>query len=329
MEEIKDKKTILVLGASSFLGVNLISYLKTNHRVIGTYYNTPIHFKDVLTVRLDIFNKKALDRLVFAFRPDIVIYCIGQNSLTRCGKYRNAAEALNTSGVVNTVSTIEKYGTKFVYFSSPHIFSGDKGNYSERETPMPSTVLGGTQANSEFYIQKNSLNYLIFRVCNLFGRSYNPGKPNFLEFLENKFFYHEPFYCDNSVSTGWFSVLLLAKIVDMAIRKNLSNRLLQVCSNEALNQYEFAKIYAKVHKLDTSFVSQRRVPFPLDEKKAMVSGVGNADYLDFSMSVQNLLSVFNLKIPKIDSMVHNYYTMLGLNIKAAAAPTQKSEIKYI
>ncbi len=329
MEEVKDKKTILVLGASSFLGVNLVSYLKASYKVIGTYYNNPIKFKDVLTVRLDIFNKKALDKLVFAFRPDIVIYCIGQNSLSACAQYRNRADALNTSGVVNTVSTIEKYGTKFIYFSSPYIFSGDKGGYTERETPMPSTVYGGTQANSEFYIQKNSLNYIIFRVCNMFGRSYNPAKPNFLEFLENKFFYHRPFYCDNSVRNGWFSVLLMAKIVDMALKKDVSNRLFQISSNEVLTQYEFAKIYAKTHKFDHSFISQKRLPFPLDEKKAIVSGVGNSEELNFSMSVQNLLSVFNLTIPTVDAMLHNYFSIHGLNIKAAAAPTQKSEIKYI
>lgn len=329
MDEEKDKKTVLILGASSFLGINLMSYLKNNYKVIGTYYKTSLKLKDVLTVRLDIFNKKALDKLVFALRPDIVIYCIGQNSLNDCAQNKSRAEALNTSGVVNTVSTIEKYGIKFIYFSSPYIFSGEKGAYSERETPMPSTFYGGTQANSEYYIQKNSLNYLIFRVCNLFGRSYNINKPNFLEFLENKFFYHEPFYCDNSIKAGYFSVLLLAKIVDMAMKKDLSNRLFQICSNEVLTQYEFAKVYAKAHKFDHSFISQKKLHFPLDEKKVLVSGVGGKENLDFSMSVQNLLSVFNLKIPSIDAMMKNYFAIHGLNIKAAAAPTQKSEIKYI
>ena len=163
-------KTVLIFGISSFLGSNLAAELKKDYRVVGTYFNTPVDIEGILTLKCDVHNKDLVQRITFLFKPDITIYAVGLTDISACQEYPKVADALNTAGVFNVSMASERYNSKFIYFSSSYIFSGEDTLFTEADTPTPSSVYGNTVASSEFYIQKSCLNYIIFRCAPIFGR---------------------------------------------------------------------------------------------------------------------------------------------------------------
>ncbi|MEX1098948.1 MAG: sugar nucleotide-binding protein, partial [Bacteriovoracaceae bacterium] len=178
------KKTALIFGISSFLGSNLAELLKKDYRVVGTYYSTPVDIPEVLAIKCDVHDKDVVQKVVYLFKPDVTIYAVGLSDLSACQKFPKVADALNTAGVFNVSSASERYKSKFVYFSTSFIFSGEDALFKENDTPMPSSVYGNTVASSEFFIQKSCLNYLIFRCSPIMGRSYNPYDLTWLETIE-------------------------------------------------------------------------------------------------------------------------------------------------
>ena len=259
---MEKKKTILIFGISSFLGSSLAEFLKDDYRIVGTYYNTPVDIPGLLTIRCDVHQKELVQKVTFLFKPDITLYTIGLTDLNACQEYPKVADALNTAGVFNVSQASERYNSKFIYFSSSYIFSGEDTLFRENDTPMPSSVYGNTIASSEFYIQKSCLNYIIFRCAPIFGRSYNTNDLNWFEVLERNNFLNKKISCDTKVYTGFIDVWTVGKILKLAIEENITNRLFQISSSDIMNRYDFAKLYMDIFKGNTSILSKGDWKFP-------------------------------------------------------------------
>ena len=89
------KKTVLIVGASSFVGSNLALYLKDHFRVIGTYHKTPMEIPGVTCYPCDVFKKDYVSSLIGVLKPDYTIYAVGMSSLTECKLNPKQADALN------------------------------------------------------------------------------------------------------------------------------------------------------------------------------------------------------------------------------------------
>ena len=179
-----NQKTILIFGVSSFLGSNLAELLKDKYRVVGTYFNNETRIDGVFSLKCDVHQKNEVQKISFMVKPDITIYAVGLTSIRDCHEYPKVADALNTAGVFNVSAAAERYNSKFIYFSTSYIFSGEDTLYRENDTPMPSTMYGSTMASSEFYVQKSCLNYIIFRCSPLIGRGYQFHDSNWVETLD-------------------------------------------------------------------------------------------------------------------------------------------------
>lgn len=308
-------KTILIFGISSFLGSNLAHRLKKEYRVIGTYFNTPVDVEGILTLKCDVNNKELVQKIVLIFQPDVTVYAIGLNDLVACDEYPKVADALNTAGVFNVSQASERYGSKFVYFSSCFIFPGENIYYRESDTPMPMTTYGNTVASSEFYIQKSCLNYLIFRCSPIFGRSYNCNDLKWMEVLERCSYEGKRVICDTKVYTGFVDVWTVAELFVLAIKNNITNRLFQVSTKDVMNRYEFASKYFEVFGGNQSLLAKGDWSFP--RMKNLISLHGLEDELYFKLSPFNIESEFDVEMPTIEQSLVITRQMLsgGKNLK--------------
>jgi dTDP-4-dehydrorhamnose reductase len=324
----QQKKTIMIIGISSFVGSNLAQYLKKHYRIIGTYNENPVRFHGILSFRLDILNKDAVDKVIFIFKPDIVIYAVGMSSLVECEFEPKIADALNTAGVFNVTSSTERFGTKIILLSSCYVFAGEEtDDYEEQDSPMPSSIYGATIGASEFYIQKSCLNYLIFRCPPLFGRSFRYFQMTFLEFLEQKFFKGMNFYADDKIVTGFFDVFLLGKVIHKVLNDGYSNRLFQVSSSDSMTRMKFAQTLAEVLGMDPGLASRKNSKFPFNEEKIFTSdfrGIGH-----FSMSVENLEATTQIKLPTVKEMLIEYYAQMGQKSDSKDKKKAGAGINYI
>lgn len=296
------KKTVMIFGVSSFLGSNLLEGLKEEYRIIGTYHNTPVNVPGITCVPCDVLKKDYVSNLVAIFRPDVVLYAAGMSSLKESQMQPKQADALNSAGAVNCCVAAERYGAKFVYFSSAFVLGGEDIHYREGDTPFPETTYGNSLSSTEFYIQRSCLNYLIFRCAPLYGRGYNPKHMNWFEVLQSAFAKNEYIHADDSVYTGFLDVQIMVKILKTALEKNVTNRLFHISSRDSMNRYEFAKSYARIFKKDEALIQKVSGTFPVDSGKNLrgKNGSKEGQTYYFRMDTANIEEFLGVSMPQIE-----------------------------
>lgn len=297
----------MIFGASSFVGSNLIEVLKNDFRIIGTYHKTPVSIPGITCIPCDVLKKDYVSSIVSRFKPDFTIYAVGLSSLKKCAQSPKEADALNSAGAANCSAASERADAKFIYISSSFALSGEDTIYREGETPFPNTVYGNSLATTEFYVQRSNLNYLIFRCCPLYGRSYNPHHANWFDHLQTAFAKGEPFQVDDAVLTGFLDVQILGRVIKAVLEKEVTNRLFHVSSTDWMTRYEFAQLYAKYFKKDASLIQKTNGTFPLDKTK---SESPDSRYY-YRLNTANIEEFLNVKMPAIEESIVLTYKRLS------------------
>lgn len=325
-EEKPKRKTVLIFGISSFVGSNIAEYLKKDFKVVGTYNKTAVQIPGVLTLPCDVLNKDEVQLILFATKPDITIYAVGLSSIYDCSKQEELAEALNTSGLFNVAEYSQRYKSQICYISSSFVFSGESKKYIEMDIPDPSTAYGKSQAAAEFYVQKTSLNYLIFRCSKLYGRSINPMRPSFFEVIQRKLKAGQNILLDSSVNVGFIDIYFLAMIIKMCIEKGVVNRLFQISSQNIMSYYDFAKKYCETFKEPTDLLVKGKWSYPILVNQAAVN---RKDELNFKLDLSNIESYLNITLPTIEESLAMTFKRFGGNTDAKKNSKKGDGINFI
>lgn len=294
------RKTVLILGINSFVGSNLAEFFRKDYRVVGTYHRKNIPLPGILTLPCDVLVKEEVQLVLYAFRPEFVLYCIGLTSLKDCTDFPNGSDALNSAGLFNVAELAPRYGARIVYFSSQFVFSGTNKNYNEMDNPDVITQYGKAQASSEFYLQKSSLNYLIFRCCKLYGRGVNPLRSNFFEKLQENLKNNKDEIYDDFVHQGFLDVYYLGMVLKMCIDKNVSNRLIHLSTQDTMTHFEFAKLYCDVFNESDGLISKGKWIFPI-AKGANIERL--EEHLYYKLDVLNVEGLLKIKMPSISESI--------------------------
>lgn len=308
------RKTVLIFGISSFVGSNLAEFLKKYYRVVGTFRHFPVTFPDIVTMNCDVLNRNAVQTAIYTFRPDLTIYCIGISSIKDCDRSEKISNALNTVGLFNVANYTERYGSKLCYLSSAYVFSGANQVYSENDGPDPLTVYGKTKASAEFFIQKNCLNYLIFRCSNFYGRSINPRQSTNFEILQNKMLRGETVSCDSNIHTGFLDIMYLAQIIKLATDADITNRLFQLCSADIATFSDFALFYSKIFRGNSDLILKGRWSYREMRSEFNDEDMGHKRF--FQLSNDNIEGFFGISMPTIEESLYFTYSRLGGNVSA-------------
>ncbi len=296
--EITKRKTILIFGISSFVGSSLAEFFSKGYRVVGTYHKNPVSIPGVMTIPCDVLAKEEVQLVLFATKPDITIYSVGMSSIVDCALEEERADALNTSGLFNVTEYCQRYKSQIICISSNFVFSGEDRQYLEMDIPDPNTIYGKTQASAEFYIQKSSLNYLVFRVCRLYGRGVLGTRQTWFEKFQKYINARKNIEVDDYVHTGFLDVYYLGLIIKMAIDKNIQNRLFQISSSDKMTFYEFVKTYTEVFGESDHNVSRTRWAYPI-MASAHTGSAPVDNKLHFKMDVSNVEGFLRVKLPEI------------------------------
>lgn len=302
------KKTILIIGITSFVGSNFAQVLSEKFRVVGTYHTSPAALPSQYPMlACNVLKKDEIKKAIDYFKPDYVLYAVGLSSLTKAKENPKEAEALNSIGVSNCLGLTERAGALFIYLSSAYVLSGDDKFFKEVDIPVPATKYGMTVANAEFLIQRSSLYYLILRCPVLYGLSYSAQKQNIFELLDRSVFSSKVIELDDTVVTGFLDVALVAKFVGILLEKNIVNHLLQLSSKDHATLYQFAKKYSEVFKVSHSNFEAKELPFPCEKKKE--------EALKFKMDVTNTEARIGMKMPTMEESLE--FTRSRLSAKSS------------
>lgn len=308
LEKNDKRKTVVIFGVSSFIGSNLAEFLKRDYKVVGTYHKNSVRIPGVLSIPCDVLAKEEVQLTLFAFKPDFVIYCAGASSIIDCHKNEELADALNTSGLFNVAEYCQRYKAQICYISSGFIFAGQKKNYFEMDIPDALTGYGKTQAAAEFYIQKTSLNYVLFRCCRLYGRSMVAQRPTWFQNFQRKIVQNKSLSMDDFIHTGFLDVYYLGLLIKMCFDRKVTNRLFQVSSTDIGTLHTFAKNYCEIFGAGKDLVSKGRWPFPMNKTQSTTQV---EDQLYFKLDTANLEGFLNINLPSIKESLEFTYQRFG------------------
>lgn len=148
-------ENVLVVGSSGFLGRAIIKRLAPAHTVISTFHRTPLPD----AAPYDFFNDDISD-LLQRFNVATVIF--------------TAATEKEVSGDFG--ASVERFlrgvqDRRLVYLSSDAVFSGEKGLYTERDLPTPTTSYGRNLLHFETRIAETCGDFCIVRPSYIYGFS--------------------------------------------------------------------------------------------------------------------------------------------------------------
>lgn len=158
---------IVVTGASGQLGT-AIRRVFANEHIIATD-----------RAELDITDREAVLRFVERERPDIIINCAAYNNVEKAGEEIGAAFAVNAHGPFFLAEAAKAIDAVLVHVSTDYVFDGQKGEYTEEDTPNPVNVYGVSKLAGEMLVRAVWEKSIIVRTSWLFGPS-TGGSRNFV-----------------------------------------------------------------------------------------------------------------------------------------------------
>ncbi|MET0625389.1 MAG: dTDP-4-dehydrorhamnose reductase [Pyrinomonadaceae bacterium] len=134
---------------------------------------------EVLALRradLDVTDAGAVERLIDAERPSLVVNC-AVLGVDECERDPDAARAVNVEAPRSLARSSADAGAAFLHFSTNYVFDGEGEKfYTEDDEPRPSSVYGRTKAEGERAALDANARSLVVRTSWVFGA----GKRSFL-----------------------------------------------------------------------------------------------------------------------------------------------------
>jgi len=248
-------QTLLITGASGFLGEPLCHIARSQWQVKGVYYRHPINADDPNFQALDLTDTPAITDWFQANRPNGVIHTAALSKPNHCEKEPDLSYHLNVTTSETLATLCQDYSIPFVFTSTDQVFDGKAAPYNESSPPNPINVYGCHKWTAEQRIREIYPAATICRLPLLYGP---PGSyshcfvQDFLAQIEKgqplplfKDEYRTPAYVDD-VAAG----LLLAL--------GHPGTLLHLGGPEHLSRYEFGVKMAKVFGFDAHLIQSCR-----------------------------------------------------------------------
>src|SRR5258708_1913385 len=108
-------KTILVIGASGFVGSNVVNHFRKRYKVIAAFNRNFIRFPGVSHFMYALGDRDYMKRMIMLTKPDVVVYCAGITDFMECAKRPQQAEAINSYGPVMLAAAGDTVPHRFIY----------------------------------------------------------------------------------------------------------------------------------------------------------------------------------------------------------------------
>jgi len=249
---------ILVTGASSLPGYRaVLAALKHGHEVIALHFShdIPIENEKLRKVRLDITDTLRVQDLILKERPQAVIHVAALGDVDECERNRELAWRVNVASTIALAQATEIVNAYMLYLSTDYVFDGERGRYSERDTPFPVDYYGLTKLMGEVAVEARCSRWSIVRASSIYGLG--PGRMNFAKFLIEKLSKGERVRALADQYTSPSQASLLAEAMIEIVERNLQGVFHVV--GERMSRYEFALKVAEALGYDKNLITPARM----------------------------------------------------------------------
>jgi len=195
-----------------------------------------------LPLDCDILSRPSIQKALHDVKPDIVIHCAASTDVDKCEEFQYESFEVNVRGTENLKICFDG---KIIFLSTDYIFDGEKGMYSEDDTPSVYPKIcwyGYTKLLGEELLGKNDT---IIRTTMLYG---SPVKDDFVTKIIQKLELNEPFEVTKALhGTPTYVPHLAEAIVGLLERDiNYMPFIINIAGRSLLSRYEFALMIANM-----------------------------------------------------------------------------------
>ncbi|MCZ2460393.1 MAG: SDR family oxidoreductase [Chitinophagales bacterium] len=250
---------VLVTGSNGFLGYYLVKQLTgKNYDVIATgkgICKLPlIEGKRSTYYEMDLTDPFQVHDVFEKTKPDIVIHSGAMSKPDECEADQWRAYLTNVEGTVSVMLNASENKSHLIFLSTDFIFNGQKGMYSENDTPDPVNYYGKTKAEAEDVIKEYEHDWTIVRTITVYGRSYS-GRKSFPEVIREKLEKKERYNVfDDQIRTPTYAEDLVSGIISVIEKR--ATGIYHLSGSDVLTPYQMACDVAEHLKMDGSLLKR-------------------------------------------------------------------------
>lgn len=173
-------QTLLVTGASGFLGWNLCQLAAPHWQVYGTYQTRSPALPHTTLVPVDLTDRAALSDLFQQVNPDAVVHLAAQSSANRCETDPETAYQINVLATWAIADLCADRAIPLAFTSTDLVFDGNHAPYTETAPVSPLSRYGEHKVLAETGILARYPQAAICRMPLLFGATH-PAARSFLQ----------------------------------------------------------------------------------------------------------------------------------------------------
>lgn len=198
---------VFVTGVKGQLGYDVVNECKKRgYEVIG-----------VDIEEMDITDANAVERVITAACPDVVVHCAAWTAVDAAEEAENIPKvrAVNAIGTQNIANVCKILGCKLIYVSTDYVFDGQgtKPWMPDQKDYRPLNVYGQTKLEGELAVAGTLEKYFIVRIAWVFGLN---GKNFIKTMLSVGKKYDTVRVVNDQIGTPTYTYDLARLLVDMA-----------------------------------------------------------------------------------------------------------------
>lgn len=206
-----------VTGVGGQLGHDVMAELaKRGYEAVGSDILDSVP-QDIEYKKLDITDKSAVEQVITAVRPDVVVHCAAWTAVDAAEDEENIPKvrAINVDGTRNIAEVCKALDCKMIYISTDYVFNGQGTEPWQPDCKdyAPQNVYGQSKLDGELAVANTLDKYFIVRIAWVFGVN---GK-NFIKTMINVGKTHDEVrVVSDQIGTPTYTLDLSRLLVDMA-----------------------------------------------------------------------------------------------------------------
>jgi dTDP-4-dehydrorhamnose reductase len=238
---------MIVIGASGYIGNNLLEHFSKKEESVGTYFHT--QKKGLLY--FDLKNPDLTSLGINLRKERWGVICSAVSKIDECKRNEEESYQVNVLGIERALEQFFDYGIKPIFLSSDFVFDGKTGNYKEDDKRNPCTVYGKHKKIIEDFLITGKKDYLIVRLSKIFGTKEDDG--TLLTSMLSQLRADKEISCSTDQFFCPTHIDDLVKAVDLTLQRNLAG-VYNVASSEVFSRFELGEMLKTHLKINTGKV---------------------------------------------------------------------------
>lgn len=288
---------IFITGGSGLIGQYLNIALSERHEILTQYYSHIGNCKHFNSIKVDICDYAALEKIFQTFSPQIVIHSAAVSNAEKADAMAaDLVYEINVNATQKIAELCDKYKAKLFYLSTDLVYAGYRGSMlKENAKLIPISLYAETKLMGEIKIQQTFENYIILREALVYGIGLNHTRNNF-HLMYEKLSNGNPVVLFTDQFRTPLAVKDSSRMISELIEKDINGAVINFAGKERVSRYQLGEALCSVCNLDKNLL----VKSTMDEANLIYK------VADVSLNIEKLESL-GIKPKSIEESIREMF----------------------